>query len=250
MKQCYRCHKHFPQTEEYFRLRHDGIYHSYCRECEKEYQRTYRQQNKAKAKQYAHQYYEDNKGQIKERVHEYTVNNKEQINIKARQYYLTHRDHIRVRAKAYYYQNKHQISEKARAVPKETRRKLYKQNTTQAKLRYFRRVSNKQKLTCRYSKQDWEYAMAYFHGCCAVCGRQLNDLFGDHTAAMDHWIPLSSPDCPGTIPENIVPLCHGLNGCNNSKGAKDPYQWVLEKFSPREAKNILNRIAQYFSSLQ
>lgn len=101
-------------------------------------------------------------------------------------------------------------------------------------------------LEVNFSDNDWQRAIDYFHGCCAVCGRQLSDLFGEHTAGMDHWIPISSPGCPGTIPENIVPLCHGIDGCNNHKHAKDPEQWLNERYGKRKAKRILERINAYF----
>jgi bacterioferritin-associated ferredoxin len=99
------------------------------------------------------------------------------------------------------------------------------------------------------TEKNWDHALEYFHGCCAVCGRQLNDLFGEHTAAMDHWIPLSSPDCPGTVTTNIIPLCHGIDGCNQSKGAREPLAWLKWKFGKRKAKQILKRIQAYFDSI-
>ncbi|MBX3579877.1 MAG: HNH endonuclease, partial [Rhizobiaceae bacterium] len=52
--------------------------------------------------------------------------------------------------------------------------------------------------------------------CCAYC-----DSTGPLT--QDHFIPLSSAKCPGTIPGNIVPACAS---CNSSKRARDPFSWV------------------------
>ena len=60
-----------------------------------------------------------------------------------------------------------------------------------------------------YTNQDWQFAVSYFGGSCAVCGRAPG-LW--HNLAMDHWIPNSNPDCPGTIPANIIPLCNGADG--------------------------------------
>jgi hypothetical protein len=67
---------------------------------------------------------------------------------------------------------------------------------------------------------------------------------------MDHWIPLSSPGCPGTVATNMVPLCHGIGGCNNSKCDRDPQGWLLEKFGERKALEILERIPAYFRQLK
>jgi 5-methylcytosine-specific restriction endonuclease McrA len=94
---------------------------------------------------------------------------------------------------------------------------------------------------------QWRFALDYFNGCCAACGRQLKDLFGTHRAAMDHWIPLVNPSCKGTVADNIVPLCHGINGCNNSKGEKEAPQWLVERFGKRKAAKISQRITAYFS---
>lgn len=70
----------------------------------------------------------------------------------------------------------------------------------------------------------------------------------------DHWIPLVYDDCPGTVPENIVPLCHsikdGAGGCNNSKQALDPYQWLIDKFGKRKAEEIFTKIQAYFEMVK
>lgn len=95
--------------------------------------------------------------------------------------------------------------------------------------------------------EQWEYALNYFHGCCAVCGRQLKDLLGTHTAAQDHWQPLSKGG--DTTALNIVPLCHGLGGCNNKKSNKLPDEWLVAEFGKRKANKILKRIQEYFNSL-
>jgi hypothetical protein len=101
-----------------------------------------------------------------------------------------------------------------------------------------------------FTDDQWQRALDYFNGCCAVCGRQANDLFGTHTIAPDHWIPLAFPSCPGTIATNIVPLCHGQSGCNNSKGAKLPGQWLTENFSHRKVLDVMARIEAYFDHVK
>lgn len=116
-----------------------------------------------------------------------------------------------------------------------------RQKVAQAK----RRTALRQ-LPSTLTARDWEIALVYFNGCCAVCGRQLKDLFGTHTAAADHWIPVASPDCPGTTPTNIVPLCHGEGGCNNLKYATLPAVWLTRKFGKRKANEILARVEAYF----
>jgi 5-methylcytosine-specific restriction endonuclease McrA len=128
--------------------------------------------------------------------------------------------------------------------------KYRKRHPDKVRLRGLKREDRKRNYPHKFTDKDWKHAVTYFNGCCAVCGRQLKDLFGTHTAAMDHWIPISSPNCPGTVPTNIVPLCHGEMGCNNLKSGKDAETWVLETYGKIKGKKILKRINDYFASLQ
>lgn len=89
---------------------------------------------------------------------------------------------------------------------------------------------------------QWLAALEYFNGRCAVCGRPLNGLF--HKAAQDHWIPITKGG--GTTVSNIIPLCHGLGGCNNSKQNRDATEWLIDRFGEGDAKEILQRIKAYF----
>lgn len=97
-----------------------------------------------------------------------------------------------------------------------------------------------------FTEADWRLALDYFEGCCAVCGRQ-SGLW--HVVGVDHWIPLALTDCPGTVPSNIIPLCHGIDGCNNSKRNKRPEHWLTEKFGRRKAAQIATRIEAYFKTV-
>ena len=89
-----------------------------------------------------------------------------------------------------------------------------------------------------------QFCRQYFHYACAVCEQEEGFTF---TLALDHWIPLSSPTCPGTVASNIVVLCHGEQGCNNSKQDKDPSIWLLRKFGKHKAATILKKIEAYFA---
>lgn len=110
-----------------------------------------------------------------------------------------------------------------------------------------RRRARERGLPNTFTQDDWQRAVDYFNGCCAVCGRAHS---ASHKIAADHWIPLTSEDCPGTTPLNIVPLCHAQkgakNGCNNGKNDLSPETWLLRKFGNHEAAKILARIAAYF----
>lgn len=112
--------------------------------------------------------------------------------------------------------------------------------------------ARKRSLPNALTADQWQHALNYFNGCCAVCGRQLNDMFGEFTASADHWIPLSykGDDNPGTVATNIIPLCNGISGCNTSKNATMPRIWLEREFGKRKAKQIAARIQEYFDSIE
>jgi uncharacterized Zn ribbon protein len=101
----------------------------------------------------------------------------------------------------------------------------------------------KQRLPNLFTSQDWDRALEYWGYKCAICERPRG-LW--HTLAQDHWIPLTSPACPGTVASNILPLCHGEGGCNNSKGKKLPLAWLETHLGKRRASRKLEEIEAYF----
>jgi len=132
----------------------------------------------------------------------------------------------------------------------------YRRRAT-AKFREYGRIkthnrrARKRNLPNTFTPEQWRHALDYFHGCCAVCGRQMNDLFGEFYPAADHWIPLSykGKDNPGTTATNIIPLCHGVGGCNNKKNSTMPDEWLEREYGKRKAKEIIARIETYFESI-
>lgn len=115
-----------------------------------------------------------------------------------------------------------------------------------AKASFHRYNARKNNLPDTFTLEQWERAISYFNDCCAACERPFYDLFGERFLAMDHWIPISSPDCPGTVATNMVPLCHGVDGCNNTKNQWPADEWLVSRFGKRKAKQILARIEAYF----
>jgi hypothetical protein len=103
--------------------------------------------------------------------------------------------------------------------------------------------TRKLNLPIDFSATDWTRCLEYWGFRCAVCDRPRGFW---HTLAQDHWIPLNSENCPGTVKTNIVPLCHGDGGCNNSKNDTPAEEWLTFKFGIKRAKEILRRIAKYF----
>jgi hypothetical protein len=90
-----------------------------------------------------------------------------------------------------------------------------------------------------------DFMFQYWDFSCCVCGNQEGFSW---RLALDHWIPIDSDACPGTTPTNIVPLCQGVGGCNNSKGAMVPGLWLSKKLGNVKAKKKLKEIETYFAA--
>lgn len=110
------------------------------------------------------------------------------------------------------------------------------------------RRARKLSLPDTFTFEEWQSCLEYFSHRCAVCGRENSK---EHPIVQDHWIPIKQTENnPGTVATNIVPLCHtkvvGLNGCNNSKNYKHPFEWLVERFGVEEATRINDRIQAYF----
>lgn len=205
------CRRELPATSEYFHKKMSGKYglEARCKECIRANQTAYNA---------AH----------RENRHTYNVEHRAEIAA----YNAQNREKRRI------YNNEHR--EERRAYVRSPQGKV-----VFAAARH-RRRARKHNLSDTFTSADWQRALDYFGGCCAVCGRPVG-LW--HTIAADHWIPLSSPDCPGTVPTNIIPLCHGVSGCNNSKLNAEPTDWLVRKFGKRKAKKIMAHIETYFGSI-
>lgn len=129
-------------------------------------------------------------------------------------------------------------------------------NHVRANIIHDRRRMRKRGLFANFTAADWERCLEYWGYKCCVCGR-VPDAW--HLLAKEHWIPVSDAreDNPGSVPENILPMCHskkgnpsGWPGCNNSKGSKDAAIWLTQKYGKRKANKILDHINDYFAWLE
>jgi hypothetical protein len=167
-------------------------------------------------------------------------------------YYQANRDIFRERGKEYREKNKEQLREKGRARYQANKeqwcqrsRNWQKANPDKKRVNKQRREARKRALPVSWTEQNWLTCLDYWHYCCAVCGDQLRDLFGEVMPHADHWIPLSykGVDNPGTVPGNMICLC---NSCNSSKHDESPADWLKWRYGTRKANEILSRIAAYF----
>ena len=143
--------------------------------------------------------------------------------------------------------------------PEEAR--LAKQRSTKADPQRYRRIqrvgqarrrARKRNLPDTFTSRDEVFALQYWHYACAVCGAERG-LYND--IVMDHWIPIASADCPGTVPGNMLPLCQALKGCpidhpacNSRKTSKEPLAWLATKLGARAAQTKLKKIEVFFSA--
>lgn len=162
---------------------------------------------------------------------------REIINAQARAKYPNIRERRRVRRSLWRAANREIINVVAR-IKRVT-------NPTLSRLSVMRRRARKRHLPATFSATERTFMLQHFGYACVACGNQ-EGLFG-FTLADDHWIPLASPACPGTVATNMVPLCHGIGGCNNSKSDTDPHLWLVERFGIRKAAKIEKNVHAYFA---
>lgn len=221
-KRCCVCQEDFPATVEYFHPRPDspdGLRNN-CRVCQNKRSKKYHADNTDDLKAYHLKYYQENRDRLQQKQRDYEAQNRERARKRVRLWKLANPERVKNR---------------------EAR------NQASAISRRIRREARKSALPDNFTPQDWRFAIDYFGGRCAACGRPPG-LF--HTLAADHFMALSSLGCPGSVPANIVPLCHGVDGCNNSKFTADPEEWLIRKFGKKQGKAILAKIQEFFSKVR
>lgn len=261
LRKCKTCGVEYPETLEYFHKGkgYRGGLRPYCKSC---ISAAY-YADPEPAKRRAKQSYQRDPQRAYEQSRQRRAENPERWKEYQRTYRLKHKAEIYKKnlkwkranlEKARFWSARWRENNKERLRNYWTSPRVLEQKREYAKLHPEHRRAIKQRRRARRSglpdtfrTSDWKFALDYFNSLCAVCGRQIG-LW--HTLAADHWIPLFSPDCPGTVPDNIVPLCHGADGCNNSKGSTPPATWLRERYGPRRANNILKKIDAYFAAVR
>jgi hypothetical protein len=273
-----------PATPEYFprnRKNKDGLRYE-CKACANKSARRYREENPDKfresQRQYAtanaekirehhRQWYEEHRDERKRYARKYHAEHRDERIAQSRRYHAEHRDEAIARSRRYSSEHRDTERERARQYIAKNRSKVierkrqyrinhpdklkqYKDaNRDKGRANERRRRTRKFSLPCTFTVADEARALEYWHGICPVCEEPLLDLFGEREPHLDHWIPISDahPDNPGTVPENMIPLC---NKCNTSKCASDPIEWLTRKFGKRKAVQIVKRIEAYFEYIR
>jgi hypothetical protein len=243
VKACSMCGEVKPATREYFRTRGNKL-RAYCSECDRvkcrEYHKNHREIQLEKQKEwyrnnaeYRANYYSANRERRAKNYKAYREANRDRLVENCRKWRLSNPN----RAAEYRKENADYAREKKREYLRTDRGRAV------ISVLGHRRRALKRSLPNTFTAADWQFALDYFGGVCAVCGRPRG-LW--HTLAIDHWIPVNKGG--PTTPDNIVPLCHGVGGCNNFKSDRSPSEWLIERFGPRKGRAIQRRIEAYLNS--
>jgi hypothetical protein len=275
-KQCSKCGISKPLTVEYFykyKTSPDGFM-GVCKECKKAYASQWRENNREQHRDYSRRYYHTHKPErqryhrnyrqkkgavlrIKNKAYaeknkdrkrltdrEYQKKNRDKVNRNGRNYYQRHLEEERARSRQKYqnpvykakrriYGREHQI--KNRQQKTEYARKYRSIYPDRVSIIVERRRARKLNLPDNLTYAEWEFCLAFFEHKCPVCG--CCDRL-----EKDHYIPLSNPNCIGTVALNIIPLCRS---CNASKSDNDPVEWITYRCK-EDASSVLDKIERYF----
>jgi 5-methylcytosine-specific restriction endonuclease McrA len=250
MKRCSYCKEWKPATHDFFgvdRRNWDG-FQSACRVCGSAIAK--RTRDPVRKHQYYLSYYLANADAIRRRTNAYYYANIDAAKEQRRRWRERNADKLREQKRQYRIKNRDRLLEKDRryrAEHRDAKREqdalYYRNNRERYYVHAYNRRARKRSLPATFTRKDMKRALKYFNGCCAYCGQQRD--FWDNLHA-DHFIPLSSPECPGTIPTNMLPAC---KHCNLTKSNRAPDEWLVWKFGKRRAKSILARIQAYFDTL-
>lgn len=245
MKYCKGCKTEKELSEFYNNKREKDGKSFYCKFCMNEKAQQWRVMNPEKLKEgmkrRGKKYYQNHLEKEQERARQ---KNMRPENVQRRkQKYDSNKEEILESQHLYRLNNLDEVREKDRK--KKARQRASGQDRVWAEKRRARKLSLPDTLTL----EQWKHALLYWNNRCAICDREFGKSI-DYRCAADHWIPLSAENCPGTTIDNMIPLCHGKDGCNNSKSTKLPQEWLLKRFGEEKANELLTNVNLYFETVR
>jgi len=105
------------------------------------------------------------------------------------------------------------------------------------------RRARKKSLPDTFSIEEWRLCLDWWGHKCAYCNNPQG-MFKFQQICADHFVPLTSEYCIGTVAKNIVPAC---TSCNTKKSNSEPTTWILQTFGKRKGKKIIADITAYFA---
>ena len=206
-KKCSKCGEVKPVSEFHkSKANEDGLVYI-CKQCIKDYQKQWREENKILNSKRHKDYYQANKERITKnnRIH-YQANKdyyKDYYKDYQPQWYEKNRDIINKNARDYYQANKERVLNK--------NKKWVKNNPDKNKERRTRRRARKVNAEGSFTEAEFKQQLIFYHYKCLSCGEDLKEVI----IHRDHIQPLSKGG--SNYIENIQPLCAH---CNCSKGVK------------------------------
>jgi len=232
VKRCTKCGATKPHSEfSKDRTRRDGL-RPHCKQCAAKYHARYRSANADKLSESKARYRSDNADKINAGAARYRSENADKIN-----------------ADTARYRSENPAKERANQA------RWRQANPDKVRAAGHRRRATMRALPSQWTDTDIQRMLAYWDNRCAVCGQHVEPNNAFYYLAQDHWIPLTSPECPGTVAWNMLPLCHSkignTAGCNSAKSNADPIEWLNRLYpnDPKLVAKILARIAKYFKAV-
>jgi len=264
LKRCNRCGECHPATPEYFKkaTREPNGVTQPCRNCLAKLTQDYYSRPDIQEKERKRKSTPEYKSHEREYKRSPAYRERARLRDKSPSRKARHREYLRdPEVKARLAAQRHTPEERAKRRDTQRKRRLnpvIRQRETEYRNRpdvkeMYRNHTQKRRSVARLlpstmTISDKNKAIEYFGGLCPVCGRQFYDLLGDRTLSWDHWWVAQS-NGGGFTADNMLPLCSGFDGCNNSKGNRDPVEWLADRYGKRKAENILNRIRDYFKHI-
>lgn len=246
-KKCSLCGKSFPETIEYFAKAPYGL-RADCRECQRARARKNYWVDPEKRKHEARErrHNPETKAKHNQWQQDWRKNNPDKVKASKKRDYEKNKPKRKATQRRYYESHKPEAIKRAR--------EWDKLHPDKVNIGTHKRLARIKGLPFQFKDADWQRCLSYWNNRCAICGREISET---HLLAKDHWIPMydDRSDNPGTVPTNIIPVCHGrreakCSGCNESKWRFDPETWIRSQYPPDEADAIIKRILDYFEWLR
>lgn len=246
-KLCSDCKRILPATTEFFppfkRNTTTGLY-TYCRECSRKRLLEYRNRNRSAIHDRENDRHSRDRDKYRKRNNEYRANNLEKERARGRTKYVSH---PRIKRTDQELREQKRRYNKAHNKECNDQRRAWLANHPGKNVQYMNnRRARKLSLPEKFTDNDWLNCLRYWNFECAYCGRR-EGLFRHMKIEADHYIPITDPCCPGTVVDNILPVC---KSCNASKNNHSPLDWLVTKFGKTKARQIIKRIETYFAQIE
>ena len=96
------------------------------------------------------------------------------------------------------------------------------------RLYVYDRESELKRLPDTFTLAQEQYCLKYWRHKCCLCG-------SDDHLQMDHWLPVTGRNCPGTVVWNMLPMCRA---CNIAKSNRPPRTWIAGRYGAVKLKQV------------